>query len=649
LVEGVAVKDVLSSIRLARILSILRSHNRVLWPAVAMTVALVVFLSTLQTIPNGSGHPYATDVGEIQNALPRWGLIHRSGYPLYTATGSLFVTLLRLVGIEPAAGASLFSAVWGVVTVGLLVVLAEELGASGPAATLGALTTALAISVWVDASLAEVHTLTLAFTVATLLLAVRFGRTGKRCDLLLLTLAFTQGVVHQRTVALVALAVAVLVWPQLRVLWRGLGSVVAVGLLAPLTYLYMPLRVWTGATWVFGSPGTWEGFWEMVFDNRAERVIRWSASPDAWLSRIGVTMQLLSDDMLWPLLVLGLVGLALLVLKGRGRESLSMTLAWAPNVLLALIIWKNRVGDAQLAAKLPVLTLAGIGWALILEWLRQRSRPIGSAAAIALTLTLVAWGWRVRPFVLSITRDPYAETIIATADRIVPPPDGRQTTLVALWGHAYWALAYAQECRGQLSDINLVDHNADFRSIANDGDHLLAMGGTFRVLPVSWWEDRLGRLYLASAASDVVEMSPTPPVNASDVPEEVAFDLENGLRIRSAALAWGDVPGELLLTVYWEAVQPVTEDYCVAVHLVSHNPPRDGGDVLAQADSHNPVGGWYPTSRWEVGEVVRDNYVLPVPQGSCPVVVRVAMYQVGESGAFINTSWLSLSVPQSAP
>jgi len=84
---------------------------------------LALFLSTLQIDISGSEHPYTTDVGEIQNALPRWGLIHPFGYPLYTATGSLFVSLVRLGGIPPAAGASLFSALWGMVAIGLLVVL----------------------------------------------------------------------------------------------------------------------------------------------------------------------------------------------------------------------------------------------------------------------------------------------------------------------------------------------------------------------------------------------------------------------------------------------------------------------------------------------------------------------------------------------
>ena len=57
----------------------------------------------MQTIINGSGHPYMTDIGEHQNALPRWGTIHHSGYPQWTALGSLFVTAARAVGYALSA------------------------------------------------------------------------------------------------------------------------------------------------------------------------------------------------------------------------------------------------------------------------------------------------------------------------------------------------------------------------------------------------------------------------------------------------------------------------------------------------------------------------------------------------------------------
>jgi len=609
----------------------------------AALVALILFLSTFQTHVNGSEHPYATDVGEIQNALPRWGLIHRSGYPLYTATGSLFVTLLRLVGIRPAAGASLFSVLWGVITIGLLTMLAQELGASGPASALGALSVALSKSVWSDASLAEVHTLTLTFSAASLLFAVRFGRSGERRDLLLLTLFLTQGVTHQRSVVLLAPAVLLITLPHLRTLWRHLGSAIGVALLAPLTYLYMPLRVWTGARWVFGSPGTWEGFWAMVFDNRAERVLRWSASTSEWQKRLSITMQILSDDMLWPLLALGLTGLALWGLKReRHREGLALMLAWGLNLLLTLAIWKNRVGDAQLAAILPIMALNGVGLALLLTLIARRSRPVGTTFSAMFVLALIAWGWNVRPLVLSVTRDPSAKAVIATAEQVAPPE--KPTTLAAPWGNAYWALAYAQAYRGQLSGLDLVDHNANFRAIVERGNRLLALNQMLVVFPVSWWEDRLGRLYLASAAPRVVELIPTPTTTA-DVPAHTNFDLENGLQIRSAALEWS-TNDQLLLNIYWEALRPVDTNYRVAVHLVAHDPPRNGGDVLTQADADSPVNGWYPTSRWEAGEVVRDTYALDVPAGASPVGVRIAMYRLDEDGTFVNTDWLSLPIPE---
>ena len=616
------------------------------WTILAALLALALFTSTFQTRINGSDHAYATDVGEIQNALPRWGLIHRSGYPLYTASGSFLVTLLRLVGVQPAAAASLVSVLWGAVAVGLFTALAQELGAPGPASVLGGLAVAVSTSMWAYASLAEVHTLTLAFRGATLLFAVRFGRTGERGDLLLLTLFFTQGVAHQRSVILLAPAVAVMAWPQLRAVWRGLAPAVGVSLLSPLTYLYMPLRAWTGASWVFGSPGTWEGFKRMMFDNRARRLFELGGSAQVWQTRLTATARTLADDLWWPLLILGLAGLLVWWFDSKNWcEGLAMMLAWVPSLCLTFIIWENRVGDAQLAAKLPAVAMAGVGLALA-SGLLQRWEPwLGGVAMVALALALTVWGSRQRPFLLSITRDASTEEVIAKAAQVAPPPDDRPTTLVAPWGHSYWALAYAQTYRGQLPGLNVVDHNANFYAIVERGDRLLVLDETLCVFPVSWWEDLLGRLHLASAAPGVIELSPSPPVTATDVPVSTGFELNDELRIRSAKLIWRSNQ-QLLLTAYWEVMEPVEKDYSVAVHLVKHDPPRYEGDVLAQADARHPVGGWYPVTRWHVGEIVRDRYVLDIPPDGSPVAVRVAMYWTDATGAFKNTRWLSLPVPE---
>jgi hypothetical protein len=250
--------------------------------------------------------------------------------------------------------------------------------------------------------------------------------------------------------------------------------------------------------------------------------------------------------------------------------------------------------------------------------------------------------------VLSITRDPAAEVVIATANRAAPPPDGRPTTLVSTWGLDYWALAYAQAWRGELPGLNLVDHNADLRSIVERGDRLLIPAKILHVFPLPRWEKRLGPLFLSSAAPGVVRIHPSPPVTESDVPasglsaeEGIEFD---GIRLRAATLQESG-EDEWLVSLYWQAVDEVPRDYSVAVHLLAHNPPRGPTDVLAQADSLHPVDGFYPTSRWSPDEIVRDTYAVPLPAGSDPAGVRVALYRSDPQAGFVNSDWLWLPAP----
>jgi hypothetical protein len=616
--------------------------SRTFWPVVAAVVALAVYVSTLQTDVNGSLHPYASDVGEIQNALPHWGLIHRSGYPLYTALGSAFVTVLRPLGIQPAASASFLSALWGALAIALLVALAQELDVPGLPAALGALAAAFSTSTWVFASLTEVHTLTLALSVGTLFFAARWGRTGSRRSLLLLALLISQGIAHQRSVALLIPAVVLLAWPRWRTLRSGLVPAIGVSLLAPLTYLYLPLRAWMGAAWVLGSPGTWAGFWHTVLYSSAERILHSPAALAEWLDRLNVTLEILAADMLWPLLVLGLAGLVLLAFqKGRGRASLAATLVWIPSLVFTLFLCRGRVVDVQLSAKLLVTAMAGLGLALIVQWASQGGRWLGIAAPLVLALTLAGWAWDTRPFVLSIAHDPGAKAVIATAAQVAPPPDARPTTLVAAWGPDYWALAYAQAYQGQLPGLNLVDHNADFDAILERGDRLLLLSKIFYVFPASQWEKKLGRLYLASAGPGVVEISPRQPIRPDDVLADVGLDLGGGMNVRSVALEWQD-RDRLLVTIYWQATQKAAADYSVAVHLVAHTPPRGAEDILAQADTAHPIEGWYPTSRWDVDEIVRDCHLLTVPEGEIPAAVRIALYRSDPQAGFVNSAWLSL-------
>jgi hypothetical protein len=59
------------------------------------------------------------------------------------------------------------------------------------------------------------------------------------------------------------------------------------------------------------------------------------------------------------------------------------------------------------------------------------------------------------------------------------------------------------------------------------------------------------------------------------------------------------------LTLYWESLAPVSEDYVVFIHLLDAN-----GQVTAQADGP-PTGNAYPTRWWAAGEIIADTHLLP--------------------------------------
>jgi len=59
------------------------------------------------------------------------------------------------------------------------------------------------------------------------------------------------------------------------------------------------------------------------------------------------------------------------------------------------------------------------------------------------------------------------------------------------------------------------------------------------------------------------------------------------------------------LTLYWESLAPVDEDYNLFIHLLDAE-----GNIVAQADAP-PTGNTYPTSWWAAGETIADVHTLP--------------------------------------
>ncbi len=64
---------------------------------------------------------------------------------------------------------------------------------------------------------------------------------------------------------------------------------------------------------------------------------------------------------------------------------------------------------------------------------------------------------------------------------------------------------------------------------------------------------------------------------------------------------------ELRLTLFWQALAEMNQDYTIFVHLVDEE-----GRMWTQGDSQ-PADGFYPTTGWQEGEIVRDPHDLLIP------------------------------------
>ncbi len=71
------------------------------------------------------------------------------------------------------------------------------------------------------------------------------------------------------------------------------------------------------------------------------------------------------------------------------------------------------------------------------------------------------------------------------------------------------------------------------------------------------------------------------------------------------------MPGDALtITLYWQSLAEMNQDYSVFVHLLDENEL-----VIAQRDMY-PGQGLYPTSLWSVGEAIANCYVLLLPEAA---------------------------------
>ncbi len=120
-----------------------------------------------------------------------------------------------------------------------------------------------------------------------------------------------------------------------------------------------------------------------------------------------------------------------------------------------------------------------------------------------------------------------------------------------------------------------------------------------------------------------------PPVEALDIEHPLSANLADKVRLLGYNMTGAFRPGnEVHLTLFWQALKAMDEDYTVFIHLAD---PQ--GHLWGQKDNP-PVDGFYPTTTWEAGEIVRDQYDLRVspdtPPGQYQLEVGMYLAETGE-------------------
>jgi hypothetical protein len=125
------------------------------------------------------------------------------------------------------------------------------------------------------------------------------------------------------------------------------------------------------------------------------------------------------------------------------------------------------------------------------------------------------------------------------------------------------------------------------------------------------------------------------PVESLDIEQPVEATLGGKVGLLGYNVESGFRPGDNIhLTLFWQCLEEMDEEYTVFTHLVDAE-----GNVVAQKDNP-PVDGFYPTAKWEPGEIVRDQYDLVIPPDALP-----GQYQL-EAGMYLTGTGERLSVFQ---
>ncbi len=410
----------------------------------AFAVALIVYVRTL--LPGVSFGDWA----EAEMVPAQLGILHPTGYPLYSLLGTLF----SLIPIDTVAyRANLLSAVAAAAAVGVVVLIVVRLGVRLVVAFAAALALAFTGTIWQEATISEMNGLHL-FIVALLLHRALVWREERR-DRDLLLGALLGGLCvsnHGLAVTVVPIVILFVLADARReirarpILLLKAGAAFALGL---LPYLYLPLRALAGPAEIYSPFLTLQGLFAHVSGAQFRGDMKFTSIESVQAAWIGLPQ--ISDHVLAlsnpVFVVLGVFGIALLVLSDRWFGWLLVLLG-----VVNIYFYANYLGDLAHYLLTSWLILAiGLAYAgeTLVEMVVQRGGPRLSWAAYAMLIlpaVLLASNWTTHD--QSANRD--GERFAAEVFAALP----QDAVLVTYWD-ALTTLSYKHCIEGVRPDVSL--------------------------------------------------------------------------------------------------------------------------------------------------------------------------------------------------
>ncbi len=625
-------------------------------PAVAG--ALVTLVALAAYVPRMAPGLLWGDSAELQMAAWLAGLAHPTGYPLFLVVGWAWTHALVPL-LSPAAALNLLALLFGALAAGGLAWFLASLpapwwpdvspGGRFLLAVGGALWFAFSPTFWSQALVAEVYTLHALFIVALLAAHARLldaPPVAKERALSALALVYGLSLTHHRTTLLWlpgTLAFLSLMWPTW---WRSGARLRRIALLAALSqllYLYVPWRgprtpylhqsLGDGQTLTLYD-GSWRAFLEHVtgsaFGSALGQVE--PAARAAELARLWV------ENVTWPGLLLGVVGLWALARPGR-QPWLALTgAAFVAHVAFGLVY---GIGDIEVM--LIPAWLVWILWGVLgaATWAR---RPRLAAVVI---LPLLLAGWQFAAWEAQLDRSG-SRSARARWERILAaePPEGAilvsndRNEMVPLW--------YLQFVEGRRRDLlglfPLITGQPEHANVARLVDYARTLSRPVVLIkPMPALEVRFSLRPLRDSLW-LVEGDAAVP-NRPPLEGDTAGPL--------ALVSWEALPqrvesgGVVTVTLAWRVSTPPQADVTTFVHLVGAD-----GRPLSQSD-HVPGTPYYPPSLWPAGELILDRHQVRLPAAPLDqaVEVRAGLYRLADGeivplGRSLSVGWL---LPEGAP